>query len=69
MTNDEFKALPAAQREGVIKVYNHQVAGPHTNWESFLADAQAPSGRIAPYVGIQVNGMFIGVEVDGYAHT
>lgn len=67
MTHEEFKALPHEQRAGVTRVHQRQC--PQLGWEEFLERCSAPTGNIVPYVGIQINGMLIGVEPDGYSHT
>jgi hypothetical protein len=64
MTQEEYRALPHAQREAMIKLQRRS----GIEWEDFLEKAFLT--RPGDYVGVpDFHGMFVGIEPDGYTHS
>lgn len=66
MTQEEFDALPEAQREGVEGVFERLTPG--RPWGEWLAECQP---ELCGWGAIMcpAHGVWIGVEQDGHAHS
>lgn len=68
MTKKEFDELPEAQREAVQVLYERYSYEFGQSFTEFLRRCGAPT-PLNPFVGVVADGMFHGVESDGYTHT
>ena len=65
MTSEQFQELPIAQREALYRLQERS----GIDWDDFLSRCLAPT-PIQDYVAVlNFNGMYVGVEADGYTHS
>lgn len=66
MTQEQYEALPSEQRTAMLQLWKRSTV---TDWHEFRDLAFETGTKNDMYVGINLHGMFYGIEKDGYTHT
>ena len=67
MTNKQYiNECTSAQRRALMRLSDRLLTGEPK--KEIIERATAPT-FLSPYIGIEINGVFYGIEADGHVHT